>query len=355
MSRARPSDEPQQPVTIYDVAARAGVSIATVSHALNRPERVAEHTRQRVLDTAESLGFVPRGRGRSVRTLHRIAVSGPLTAHSSYLPRLLGVLERAVPNTDVVVVDDPSPRNEPLLDRIPARGPFDGVIVMGAEPTPRLANELNEAGVPVVLLDRSSGSFSSVVIDDEAGGTLVAEHVLGLRPELVGWVSPAPVPSALVTNGELRLRGFTRRLRAAGYAGELPWTICEDSFEGGKLAAAALLSGPNVPDTVFALHDVIAAGVLTGLSDAGVPPGEIRVIGYDDLQTATQFSLTTVHQPFRESGRAALDLLRELRADPERPVTRTVLLPELVTRSSTAWSPDASDDAIDTEGGRVRE
>ncbi|KAA9151877.1 LacI family transcriptional regulator [Microbacterium lushaniae] len=331
-------------VTIYEVAARSGVSIATVSHALNRPERVAPTTRRRVLETAEELGFVPRGRGRAVRTLRRIAVVAPFGTRPTYLQRLLGVLAEAEPDTDVTVIDVAA-TDQPTIDRVVGRGPVDGLIIMGAEPTARLAAELDDTGVPVVLLDRPSQRYTSVTVDDERGGALMADHLIGRGVREIAWVSPVPRSSEYVTNGELRFRGFAQQLREAGFDRKLAFVVCDDTFEGGRAAAAELLAAENRPDAVFALHDTIAAGVVSGLRDGGLRvPDDVRVAGYDDVDVAELFSLTTVRQPFSDSGIAAVEALRALRAHPRRPVAHISLLPELVVRGSTATtSPEAAD------------
>ncbi|PZU47514.1 MAG: hypothetical protein DI566_05080 [Microbacterium sp.] len=321
-------------VTIYEVAARAGVSIATVSHALNRPERVSAGTLQRVLDTASELGFVPRGRGRATPALRRIVVSGPFSQHETYLARLVGVLG-AAQGIDVVVVDDPKP-GDPVIDRLQVRGAVDGAIIMGAEPSLELAHELEAQGVAVVLLDRPSQQFASVAVNDEAGGSILADHVMDVGAASIAVVSPPPASSDFVTNGELRLRAFVSRLRERGFTGDVPWTVCDDSLDGGRTAAAELVASGVLPEAVFALHDIIAAGVLAGLREAGVDvPGQVRVVGYDDIDLAGVMGLTTVRQPFARSGEVAVEALRTLRASRNLPVAHITLLPELVTRSTS--------------------
>lgn len=328
--------------TIYDVAARAGVSIATVSHALNRPERVSEATRQRVLDSAALLGFVPRGRGRGsrVRSLRRVGVSAPFDAHPTYVSRLMGVLDVLAPKVDVLVVDDSRGPGAPEIDRIALHSPVDGLVIMGSEPTPRLADELDQAGIPVVVLDRPTSRYTNVTVSDETGGRLVADHLLGAGVHRPAWVSPAPVTGTHVTNGELRLRGFTQQLRDHGHDQEVAWIVCvDDSFEAGRSAALELTSdgaGVPLPDAAFVLHDVLAAGFVAGLRQNGIRvPEDIRVVGYDDVQASELFDLTTVRQPFRESGATAADALRVLHDHPGRPPARISLDPELVLRGSS--------------------
>lgn len=329
--------DPATPVTIYEVAQRAGVSIATVSHALNRPERVAEATRARVLDTAAALGFAPRGRGRAVPALRRIAVAGPFRAHATYLARLVGLLEDA-DGIDVIVLDTTGEDPAPVLDALPLRGPVDGVILMGCTPTSRLAAELG--ATPVVLLDARAAHLPSVTIDDAIGGALLAAHLLECGARRFAAVSAAPPGDEHVTNGELRLRGFTDALRAAGQDADVPWTICEDSFEGGRDAGRRLAA--RLPDAVFALHDEIAAGLLAGLRDEGVRvPGDVLVAGYDDIPLAQALDLTTIRQPFAHSGRAALGLLRDACARPGTPLAHTALVPELIVRATTTRKDSA--------------
>lgn len=337
-----PETGPRAEPTIYDVAARAGVSIATVSHALNRPERVSEATRQRVLDSAALLGFVPRGRGRGsrVRSLRRVGVCAPFDAHPTYVKRLMGVLDALAPKVDVVVVDDSRGPGAPEIDRIALHGPVDGLIIMGSEPTSRLADELDQAGIPLVVLDRPSSRYTNVTVSDETGGGLVADHLLDAGVTRPAWVSPAPVTGTHVTNGELRLRGFTHRLREGHHDGEVPWIVCaDDSFEAGRIAAQELASGASgmqLPEAAFVLHDVLAAGFVAGLRHNGIRvPEDIRIVGYDDVQAAELFDLTTVRQPFRESGATAADALRVLHDNPLRPPARITLDPELVLRDSS--------------------
>ncbi|MDR1354675.1 MAG: LacI family transcriptional regulator [Propionibacteriaceae bacterium] len=324
-------------VTIYDVAARAGVSIATVSHALNRPDLVSEPTRQRVLATADELGFRARGRSRRLGgPIKRVGAVGPFTRYPTYRQRLLGVIRAAAADyIDIITVDASDDSDMPVLETLPVRSRIDGLIIMGAEPSAELASNLIGRRIPIVLLDKCSSRFTSVIIDDEAGGALAAKHLLSMGCRSVVFVSPPPVNNSLITSGELRLRGFTQAMTDAGLPHETTWLRAEDAFEGGLEAARELATG-QLPDAVFGMHDVIAAGVMAGFISCGVRvPEDVRVIGYDDVDVAKMFNLTTVQQPFMQSGVLAMDSLRSLINDPERPLSHVRLLPSLVTRTST--------------------
>ncbi|MDR2378769.1 MAG: LacI family transcriptional regulator [Bifidobacteriaceae bacterium] len=338
-SSAAPSN-----ATIYDVAARAGVSIATVSHALNRPGRVAEPTRRRVLAAADQLGFRPVRRGGKAKPgggPKRIAAIGPLSLHDTYLPRLLGIARQAAADfIDVVTIDVAAVDNwgaEPhTLDRLPLRGRADGIIVMGAEPSAGLADNLQARGIATVLLDWASERFSNVQVDDDLGGRLVAKHLTDLGCKTFALVSPAPAKNDLVTSGERRFRGFTRALRQLGLRQEPSWVITQPGFEGGRAAARALADG-DLPDAVFGLHDRVAAGLMAGFASMGLRvPDDVRVAGYDDVEFAGYFDLTTVSQPFLQSGVVAMQTLRAQIVDPERPLAHIMLQPALIVRGSTA-------------------
>ncbi|MDR0436123.1 MAG: LacI family transcriptional regulator [Propionibacteriaceae bacterium] len=332
-------------VTIYDVAARAGVSIATVSHALNRPDLVSEPTRQRVLAVADQMEFRPRGRGgvrKASGLIKRVAVAGPFTRHPTYLQRLLGVTRAAAADyIDIITVDVQDTPDVPVLYSLPVRSRIDGLIIMGAEPSSELAESLASRRIPTVLLDQCSTSYTSVTVDDEEGGRLVAAHLLALGCRKMVFVSPPPVDNALVTSGELRLKGFANAMTEAGIV-DTQWLAADGTFEGGREAAQELAEGP-LPDAVFGLHDVVAAGLAAGFASRGVQvPADVRLVGYDDVDIAAMFDLTTVRQPFTQSGVLAMDALRSRINDPERPLTHVRLLPTLVVRSSTQLRPQSS-------------
>ncbi len=336
--------------TIYEVAERAGVSIATVSHALNRPDRVAAATRLRVIQAADQLGFVGRNhnRARARAGTRRIGVIGPFSQHPSYFTRLAGVLRAAAGKIDVVVMDDSPGTGAPVIDEVPLMNGVDGLIIMGAEPSPRLGEWLAERGIATVLLDRKSDLYSSIAVDDEAGGRLVAEHLLSRGVRRPAWISPAPPPSRFVTSGELRLRGFTELIRHHT-DGEVAWILADGAIEGGREAIRDL-PADELPDAIFAVDDRLAAGVLLGLRERGLRvPEDVAVVGYDDSELAVLSGLTSVRQPFAASGRFAFEILQTLMAEMNRPVAHLALLPELVVRLTSSSPRDA--ESADVKGG----
>src|SRR6266567_7899167 len=170
-------------VTIYEVAERAGVSIATVSHVLNRPDRVGNSTRERVLDVVEELGFTPKTTAVTLarKGVGRIGVLAPFTSYASYAVRLAGVLEACADrNVDVVVFDVPSvaAAASPLLRTVPVTGRLDGLLIMGIPLESVTARRLSARKLATVLVDSLQPDLNRVNVDDEAGGYQIGTHLI---------------------------------------------------------------------------------------------------------------------------------------------------------------------------------
>lgn len=335
------STSPRGPVTIYQVARRAGVSAATVSNALNRPELVRDEKLQAVLAAVDELGFVPKAQAvlNARKGLRRVAAIAPYARYPSYFQRLRGIVAAATQaRMDVCLLDaSPTPGGRSgTLSSVPIRGGFDGLLVMGDPPTEADARRLLRHRVPVVLLDAVHPDFSCVSIDDAVGARLGADHLHARGVRRVTLVSREPDGAAAPSSGERRLSAFTARMRELGVPDVVvDWVITQDSVSGGVDAAGRVLQGGDT-DAAVCLHDDLAAGVLRGLQLAGCPvPERLRVLGYDDGPIAEATGLSTIRQPFAASGATAFELLRQRIAEPDGPRQITALIPELVVRSST--------------------
>lgn len=170
------------PATIYEVAARAGVSISTVSLAINHPARVSAKTRTLVLEAADELGFVPKERaiGRAKAGVGWIALVAPFSSYPSFAERMVGAMEALGPDgTQLVVFDheDIATSDSPLLETLPVRGHVDGIVIMGI-PLEDSAAERLAARLPTVLIDQKHPLLSSVWVDDFGGGQMVGARLL---------------------------------------------------------------------------------------------------------------------------------------------------------------------------------
>ena len=327
-----------QRVTIYQVAERAGVSISTVSNALNKPGRVNEQTRARVLAAADELGFVPSAQAahQARKATGRFGVMAPFTSYGSYLRRLSGLLVAATEaGVDVMVFDHESAATamSPVLESMPVHGRLDGLVVMGLPIEAAIARRLHERGLPTIAVDADSDLFPRVVADDVQGGRLAAAHLVERGHRTFGYVLEQQV-SDYESQAIQRLTGFRQVAEAAGGAGSVRVEISGNSADDAALAASRLLAGADRPTAVMAHHDGLAIGILRAARSLGLAvPDDVAVMGFDDGEAAAAADLTTVRQPFEESGRVALAMLL---GDAARTVRRTtvVLDLEVVVRGS---------------------
>lgn len=323
-------------ITIYTVAERAGVSISTVSLALNAPHRVSSSTRQRVVDAATALGYRPATRERSDSGALRIAVAAPFTSYPSYYRRFSGMLAAAATaNVELLAHDLSSAASatSPLLDALPARRGVDGLILMGVPPGGAALRASRQAKLPIVLVDvrRTNAVLDDlpvVLVDDRRGGRLLGEHLVSRGHHRALFVHEPQRSVDYLSAGMLRIEGLAPFLDLA----DLPVAPGDDLAEP---LIAALQRDPAIT-VVVANHDEFAARIWRVLTRAGIAvPRDIALVGYDDGDLADTLDLTTVRQPFEQSGRAALDLILAAIAGSGAGVSRLDLLPELVVRSTT--------------------
>ena len=326
--------------TIYDVARAAGVSISTVSNALNKPDRVNKETRARILACIDELGFVPKSEATTLarKRMGRIGVIAPFTSYVSYMTRLAGVLaEAGASGFEVATFDSESAATSttPILDTLPIKGQVDGLIVMGFELDASVESRLEGRGVPTVVVDAASTLFPVVTCDDEESGRIGAAHLLDLGHRSFGFVRERQLGS-YESQADRRLSGFVAKIEATPGT-QLRVVESDPSFESARTAARGLIDSDNRPSAIMAHYDELAVGVLKAAADLGVVvPDELSVVGVDDGPVAEATDLTTVRQPFQESGVEAVRLLLSLLERPAAERTVTFLSLRIVERATTA-------------------
>jgi LacI family transcriptional regulator len=299
--------------TIRDVAVEAGVSVSTVSLALNAPERVSEPTRRKVLAAVDALGFVPKADAvaRARRGVGRIGVLAPFSSYRSAARRVNGVMSAIGRRPlEIVLFDQESAAQSPspLLAGLPVTGRIDGLILVSRPLDDTVAGRLRHLRLPTVLVDVRHPGFDSVHTDDEAGGRLAAGHLLSRGHSRFAFLGEDQRSDRYVSPSQRRLTGFRTALAEAG---RTP-VVRHARHELGQALATAreLLSADPRPTAVFAADDTLAAGVMRAAHELGLAvPGDVAVVGFDDGDLAEALGLTTVRQPLEESGRTAMELL----------------------------------------------
>jgi LacI family transcriptional regulator len=188
--------------------------------------------------------------------------------------------------------------------------------------------------LPAVLVDTDPSGFDAVNIDDEQAGVLVGQYLLRTEHTSVAFVHEPQQSSAFVSQGQRRLAGLRRAFLGAGH-GEtaVVEVVVSNDVEGGRRAAAEVrASGCSA---AFAHHDLLAAGLLSQLRADGVAvPADVAILGFDDGDVAKSLGLSTVRQPFEESGRVAAGLLLEALSGRRRSKQQITLAVEVVTRET---------------------
>jgi DNA-binding LacI/PurR family transcriptional regulator len=326
--------------TLEAVAARAGVSRATVSRVVNGQMTVTPQIRDAVMRAVDELGYVPNSAARSLVTQRTdsiaLVVSEPPTRVFSEDPMFSTVirsasLELEAADKQVVLMLGGSAQNHARIERYIASGHVDGVMLIsmhGADPLP---SAIARMGVPVVSYGRPPVPVPLPYVDnDNVGGAEKAvRHLLdGGRRRIATIAGPQDM-----IGGQDRLKGYRDALRESDRRSIV--AVGDFTRESGAVAMRHLLQDDPDLDAVFVANDLMAVGALQTLRQAGRRvPDDVAVVGFDDIEAAryTEPPLTTIRHPIVEQAAAMVRLLLDLfNGGPADPV---ILPTELVVRDS---------------------
>jgi LacI family transcriptional regulator len=332
---------------ITDVASAAGVSVGTVSNVLNKPHLVSARTHKRVTEVIEELGFVRNESARQLRAGSSRAIGlVVIDAANPFFADVARGVEDAVEKAGGVVLLGNSAGEEARERRyleLFEEQRVKGVLIAPLSETDPQLGALTRLGIPVVFLDRhgDDSAHSSVSVDDVTGGRIAAAHLLERGHRRIAFVGG---PSSLRQVRERR-QGAELVLEATEGTSLLAISTRGLTVAAGREAAddLVMMSSDMRPTAVFAANDLIAIGLLQGLSAQHLRvPEDIAIVGYDDIEfaAAAAVPLSSVRQPRAELGRRGAELLfEELDAlESGRAVEHQHVRfqPELVVRLSSA-------------------
>jgi LacI family transcriptional regulator len=327
--------------TIYSVAAKAGVSISTVSRFLNTPDKVNPETASRIQSSMNQLDYVPHGHVglRAHRNLRRIGVLSPFFTAPSFVQRMQGMSEvfREASCEMVVSAVDTADQLSGHLRSVSFLRRFDGIIIMSMQLTDADARCLVASGLDVVIIESPNPSFSSVDADNVLGGRLAAQCFLAKGYAPCAFLGEAAPPSYSPQPSATRLAGFRQVMEAAGQP-LAPGMIRagQGTLEDAVRMTGELLDLPKPPRALFAMSDIMAIGALREARRRGVDvPGALAVLGFDDIDAADYIGLSTVSQSLVESGRVAAHMLIERIRVANRPLQHVRLDVRLIERDTT--------------------
>jgi LacI family transcriptional regulator len=327
--------------TIYDVAAKAGVSAATVSRVLNGSGAVSSNLTERVQAAVEELKYRPNGVARNLRrratTVWGLIISD--IGNPFFTAMVRGVEDAALEAGYSLVLCN----SDDVLDKegryiqVALAEQMAGVIITPASEAQSDLTPLLARGIPVVAVDRrlSRHDVDTVVGDNIRGARLAIEHLLESGCRRIACIT-GPTQT---TTAQERLEGYRQAIAAAGLKVDKSLIMVENFKEdGGYAGAERLLALDHPPDGLFVANNLMTVGALEAVMDVGVDiPQDLLVVGFDDIPWArlTHPRLTTVHQPTYDMGRDAGRLLAaRLRGD-AGPARTVVLSPALKIRESS--------------------
>lgn len=324
-------------VTIKDVAREAGVSVASVSRALNGHDTVRQSKRRHILEVAQRLRYVPHMAARSLITRRTQAIGVLLPdLHGEFFSELIRGIDLAARarGLHILVSSSHGDATEAAATLQAMQGRVDGVLVMSPFVDSRFLSE-HLHDVPVVLMNAGldDPSVIELRIDNRGGAQAATAHLLAQGHRRIAIITG---PGGTF-DADQRLHGFRQALAAVNGASE---TVLAGDFteQSGHAAGQAIAAMTARPDAVFACNDMMAIGCLIALREAGIEvPADIALAGFDDIPIARYLSptLTTVRVSISQLGAQALERLAERINNPEQSGARTdTLPPELVVRES---------------------
>lgn len=331
--------------TIRDVAKMSGVSISTVSLALNDTGRVSPETYQKIRAAAQAVGYAPNPVAQSLKS-GRSRLIGMIVGDISnpFFGRMLKGVERsALDRNHLVIVSDSGGKPEQelaILDHLSEQR-VAGIIITPHGRSPEYAARINRLPMPFVLVDHRVPGVETDYIgsDNVLASAMLTEHLIRFGHRRIAHIAGR---TGLYTTG-LRLKGFVDTMRGAGIEVD-PTLIVDGHYDGERAYAEAmrLMTRPDRPTAILAANNVMALGALQAINDLGFKcPRDISLTSIDDVPwgNVIQPRITMVVQQVDELARIASEwLLERIRARGTAPLPprEHILIPQLVVGQSCA-------------------
>jgi LacI family transcriptional regulator len=335
-------------VTMKDVAEKAGVSVTTVSHVINKTRFVSDDAVKKVTTAISTLEYYPSAIARSLKSdqTHTIGMIIPNNSNP-YFAEIIHEIEKncfdAGYNLILCNAGDSQAKQAAYI-KILMEKRIDGLIVISSGTDKELIDLLSRRKVPKVIIDRKIDGIEADLVetDNYAGGYRATQYLIELGHSQIACIAgPGHLSSACE-----RVKGYLKCL-ADHQITHSPDFLCRGNFlsQSGFEAMKALLSNPKKPTAVFVSNDLMALGALCALHEENIKvPDEISIIGFDDIKLATFSSppLTTIAHQKAETGRIVASLITRRIKDKTLEHEHIHLKPELVIRKSTASCKDSN-------------
>ena len=332
--RARPRRAP----TESDVAELAGVSQSAVSRAFTPGASVAEATRKRILEAAQTLGYQPNLMARSLATRRSNIVALAISyLENPFYAQVVNALSDRLRESGrhiLLFTNPPGEAADPAVERVLSYQ-VDAIILTATTASLDLALQCQKSGVPIVQINRESSlpGISTVRGENQRAGERIAAFLLAGGHKRCAFVGGSPISTVGRTRGE----AFAGFLSAHG-APPVAMVHGDYTFDGAARAVRELLNAPERPDAIFCASDYMAfAAVGVARREFGLRiPEDLSVVGFDDVPEAgeTAYDLTTYSQPAAALVEEAIKIIDMMIEDPTRRALRREVRGRLVVRGS---------------------
>lgn len=336
----------RKPVTIKDIAKKAGVAHSTVSMVMNERKYVSQSMREKVLKVAQEMGYQPNLIARSLisHSSQAVAVVFPENPHFftiSYFLQIINGIQNACKkyNQALMFFSLDQTKGESYI-QISRKWLVNLMIIMNVDYTRDISRDikdLQKAGVSFSIITRYLGGekVNSVCLDNDKGVKLALEHLVNLGHRRIGYISGNPNSS----DGPERLEAFRKYSKEFGLDRDKNLIVHGDfTFESGEEAVKGLLNLPEKPTAIFSASDYMAIGAMRTMKKRDVKiPEDIALVGFDNTLEAAYVEppLTTISQPLREMGEAAVNLAYKAMRDKNFVPHIIIKEPGLVVRESS--------------------
>ncbi len=331
-------------VTLKEIANELGISVMTVSRALNNRSNVDEKTRERVQEVARRMGYTPNQIAKSLvlKKTFTVGVVVPEITHS-FFPEVIRGIEEVVFQAGYHLIlthsAEDSQREKDAVNTLESKR-VDGILISTAQTVAdyKMYEDMVASDFPLVFFDRCVLGIgaSCVSINDQESARLITEHLVGHGYKKIAHLSGPPK----ISIGKDRMAGYLEAIREAGLPENPAW-IVEAGFheEGGYQGMSKLLELPSDlrPRAVVAVNDPAAFGAMQAIYEAGLRiPEDIAIVGFSDDIRAELMStpLTTVRQPAYEVGKQAAEKLIGLIEKKSAKVEEIIVKTSLIIRKS---------------------
>jgi len=331
-------------VTIYDIAEKAGVGIATVSRVINNSPHISVQTKEKVQNVISELGYRPytMARGLARKKTYTFAVIVPTFTSYFFMEVLRGVQREVTrEHYDMILYSvDHKEKTDLFLSKVLQEKRVDGVLLISLQISELQANKFIRSQFPIVLVDSEHPSLDSITVKNREGAFTATEHLISLGHMRIGMIDAQLKSSP----AQIRLHGYKDALKKNDIAFNEKFLMISDQVAGqhgfnresGYSAMKNLLQlGSERPTAVITSSDIQAAGAVQAIQEEGLHiPDDISIIGFDDIEIAEYLELTTMRQPMFQLGQLGVSRLLERITNPSMKRFRRSFQTELIIRKS---------------------